>query len=333
MARPLRITYEGAVYHVTMRGNDRRNIFLTDRDRQHFLNKLSESVHLYDIRLYLFCQMTNHVHLVLETPKGNLSRFMHRLQTAYTVYFNRKHRRSGHLLQGRFGSTLVDEDEYILKLSRYVHLNPVFVKANEKKPDRERVQILRDYLWSSYRSYIGRGKRLDFVDYEPVLSLMGRPKKTQTTCYRRFVEAGVRDIDAAFIETKHSSRFCIGSDQSHDRAKQMYEELIQSHGRKEDISFRRGGSYHSIDEVLAAVLDILDVRREAIAHRCRNSMTRPVVAYALCHYAGCTQRSAAEAIGLRSGAAVSLQLKRLNEQLESDGELRKIMAKVRRRLA
>ena len=333
MARPLRITYEGAVYHVTMRGNDRRNIFLTNWDREHFLTKLGESVRLYDIRLYLFCQMTNHVHLVLETPQGNLSRFMHRLQTAYTVYFNRKHRRSGHLLQGRFGSTLVDEDEYILKLSRYVHLNPVFVKANEKKPDRERVQILRDYLWSSYRSYIGRSKRLDFVDYEPILSLMGRPKKTQTTSYRRFVEAGIRDIDAAFVESKHRSRFCIGSDQSHDRARQMYEELIQSHGRKEDISFRRDASYHSIDEVLTAVLDILAVPQEAVSHRCRNSMTRPVVAYALCHYAGCTQRSAAEAMGLRSGAAVSLQLKKLNEQLESDRELRSIMAKVRRRLS
>ena len=333
MARPLRITYEGAVYHVTMRGNDRRNIFLRNGDREHFLSKLSESVHLYDVRLYLFCQMTNHVHLVLETPQGNLSRFMHRLQTAYTVYFNRKHRRSGHLLQGRFGSTLVDKDQYILKLSRYVHLNPVFVKANEKKSDRERVQILRDYAWSSYRSYIGRSKRLDFVDYEPILSLMGRPKKKQTACYRRFVEAGIRDIDAAFIETKHRSRFCIGSDQSHNRARQMYEELIQSHGRKEDISFRRGASYHSIDEVLTAVLDILAVRREAIAHRCRNSMTRPVVAYALCHYAGCTQRSAAEAMGLRSGAAVSLQLKKLNEQLESDRELRSIMAKMRRRLS
>jgi len=333
MARPLRITYEGAVYHVTMRGNDRHNIFLTNWDREHFLTKLGESVRLYDIRLYLFCQMTNHVHLVLETPQGNLSRFMHRLQTAYTVYFNRKHRRSGHLLQGRFGSTLVDEDEYILKLSRYVHLNPVFVKANEKKPDRERVQILRDYLWSSYRSYIGRSKRLDFVDYEPILSLMGRPKKTQTTSYRRFVEAGIRDIDAAFVESKHRSRFCIGSDQSHDRARQMYEELIQSHGRKEDISYRRDASYHSIDEVLTVVLDILDVPQEAVAHRCRNSITRPVVAYALCHYAGCTQRSAAEAMGLRSGAAVSLQLKKLNEQLESDRELRSIMAKVRRRLS
>jgi len=333
MARPLRITYEGAVYHVTMRGNDRHNIFLTNWDREHFLTKLGESVRLYDIRLYLFCQMTNHVHLVLETPQGNLSRFMHRLQTAYTVYFNRKHRRSGHLLQGRFGSILVDEDEYILKLSRYVHLNPVFVKANEKKPDRERVQILRDYLWSSYRSYIGLSKRLDFVDYEPILSLMGRPKKTQTTSYRRFVEAGIRDIDAAFVESKHRSRFCIGSDQSHDRARQMYEELIQSRDRKEDISFRRDAGCHSIDEVLTAVLDILDVPQEAIAHRCRDSMTRPVIAYALCHYAGCTQRSVAETMSLSSGAAVSLQLKKLNEQLESDGELRRIMAKVRRRLS
>ncbi|MHC4170694.1 MAG: transposase [Planctomycetota bacterium] len=333
MARPLRITYEGAVYHVTMRGNDRRNIFLSNGDREYFLSKLSESVRLYAVRLYLFCQMTNHVHLVLETPEGNLSRFMHRLQTAYTVYFNRRHRRSGHLLQGRFGSTLVDEDQYILKLSRYVHLNPVFVKANEKKPDRERVQILRDYLWSSYRSYIGRSKRLDFVDYGPILGLTDGPKKTQAACYRRFVEAGIRDIDAAFIQTKHRSRFCIGSDRSRDRARQMYGQLIESHGRREDISFRRDAGCHSVDEVLAAALDILHVRRDAIAHRSRKSMTRPIVAYALCRYAGCTQRAAAEAMGLSSGAAVSLQLKKLNEQLKSDRKLRSIMEKVRRRLA
>ena len=185
----------------------------------------------------------------------------------------------------------------------------------------------------TYRSYAGRSKPLDFVDYDPILALMGRPKKKQTACYRRFVEAGIRDIDAAFVETKHRSRFCIGSDESHERAKQMYEELVQSRDRKEDISFRRDASYHSIDEVLTTVLDILDVHQEAIAHRCRNSMTRPVVAYALCHYAGCTQRSAAEAMGLRSGVSVSLQLKKLNEQLESDKELRSIMARLRRRLA
>ncbi len=332
MARPLRITYEGAVYHVTVRGNDRRNIFLTDDDRGRFLTKLGESVRLYDIRLYLFCLMTNHVHLVIETPQGNLSRFMQRLQTAYTVYFNRKHRRSGHLLQGRFGATLVGEEEYILKLSRYVHLNPVYVKAHRKKPDRDRVQILRDYLWSSYRSYVGRSERLDFVDYNPVLALMGRPQKKQLASYRRFVEAGIRNIDAPFIETKRGARFCIGSDESQEQARQRYEALVQSHDRKEDISFRRDAFCHSMEDVLSATFKVLDVPPETIAERRRDSMIRPIVAYALCHYAGCTQRSVAEAMGLRSGVSVSVQLKKLNEQLESDKKLQRLLAKLKSRL-
>jgi REP element-mobilizing transposase RayT len=94
MARPLRLEYEGAVYHVTVRGNQRGIIFRDDDDRTWFILKLAESVKRYDVRLYLYCLMTNHVHLVLETPRGNLSQFMHRLQTAYTVFYNRKHRQS-----------------------------------------------------------------------------------------------------------------------------------------------------------------------------------------------------------------------------------------------
>ena len=145
MARPVRIEYEVAVYHVTARGNNRNAIFADDADRERFLLDLEESVQRFDIRLYLFCLMTNHVHLVLETPRGNLSSFMHRVQTAYTVYFNRRHHQSGHLMQGRFGAAAVDEDEYILKLSRYVHLNPVFVQAHRSKSPRERTEILRAY--------------------------------------------------------------------------------------------------------------------------------------------------------------------------------------------
>ena len=90
MARPLRIVYEGAVYHVTVRGNRRSNVFRSDHDRERFVSKLAESCHLYDVRLYLFCLMTNHVHLVFETPQANLSRFMQRLQTAYTIYFKQR---------------------------------------------------------------------------------------------------------------------------------------------------------------------------------------------------------------------------------------------------
>ena len=102
MARAQRIEYEGAVYHVTARGNERRAIFHDDADREHFLRTLGESVGRFEVRLYLFCLMSNHIHLVVETPRANLGQFMHRLQTAYTIYFNRRHQRCGHLMQGRY---------------------------------------------------------------------------------------------------------------------------------------------------------------------------------------------------------------------------------------
>ena len=333
MARPLRITYEGAVYHVTVRGNERRALFLSTEDHERFMQKLAESVRMYDVRLYLFCQMTNHAHMVLETPQANLSRFMQRLKTAHAVYFNQKHNRHGHLFQGRFGATTVEEDEYILKLSRYVHLNPVFIKAHQKKTDRERVQILRNYQWSSYRSYIGRNARLDFVDYDPILSMMDPPKKKQPASYRRFVEGGIRNIDTAFIDTKRRARFCIGSDESQECTRERYQEMLQAYDCKEDVSFRRDGGYHSADMVLSAILEILGVPRKALMKRRRNSLIRPLVAYALCQYAGRTQREAAEIMGGCSGVAVSLQLKKLHEQLTRDKELQKIVSKLEKRLA
>jgi len=129
MARHLRVEYAGAIYHVTIRGNGRQAIFEDDRDRERFVRRLFESVETYGVRLYLYCLMTNHVHLVIETPDKGLSRFMQSLETGYTVYSNLRHKKSGHVFQGRYGAKLVEGDEYLLKLSRYVHLNPVFVDA------------------------------------------------------------------------------------------------------------------------------------------------------------------------------------------------------------
>lgn len=333
MARPLRMNYEGAVHHVTIRGNERRAIFLSTIDHERFNQKLEESVRLYDVRLFLFCHMTNHVHLVLETPQANLSRFMQRLKTAYAVYFNKKHHRQGHLFQGRFRATTVEEDPYILKLSRYVHLNPVFIKANQRKIDRERIQILRNYPWSSYHSYIDSRRRLDFVDYNPILAMMDAPTKKQTASYRRFVEGGIRNIDAAFIETKSRSRFCIGSDESQERAQERYQEMVQAYDRKEDVSFRREGGYHRSDTVVDAILEILDISREAITKRQRNSLTRPLLAYALCQYAGSTQREVAEILGVCSGVAVSLQLKKFHEEFAKNQSLQKTIIKLEEQLS
>ena len=322
MARPLRIVYEGAVYHVTIRGNNRCNVFKTDRDRDRFITKLAESCRLYGVRLYLYCLMTNHIHLVVETPQGNVSRFMHRLQTAYTVYFNRKNNHSGHLFQGRFGSSLVEEDQYILKLSRYVHLNPVFLRAYRNKSDRERVEILRKYPWSSYRSYSGKCKRLDFVEYGPILATMGKSTKKQHRVYRQFVEGGIREIDAAFIETKQRARFCIGSASSQEGVDDRYERLVQAYNRKEDVSFCREDRLEPTESILAHVFDILNVQRDSLQKRGTNSLVRPVAAYALCHYGGFTQREAAALMGLRSGVAVSLQLKKVHDQMQSSRKLK-----------
>ena len=118
MARKLRIQFEGAIYHVTIRGVERRRIFDDDADRERFLARLGDAVREYGIRLYLFACMRNHVHILCETPQANLSAFMHKLQTAYTVYYNLRHRRSGHLMQGRFGAELVAGDEYLLRLGK-----------------------------------------------------------------------------------------------------------------------------------------------------------------------------------------------------------------------
>jgi hypothetical protein len=142
--------------------------------------------------------MSNHWHLVFETPQANCSKFMHSLSTAYTVYYNLRHRRHGHLLDGRFKARLVEGDEYLLAPSRYVHLNPVCVGALKRKPIEERIKALRAYPWSSYPSYIGRRKRLDFVEYGPLLSEMRGNRRERPKRYREFVETGMAESDSEF---------------------------------------------------------------------------------------------------------------------------------------
>ena len=125
MGRPLRIEYPGALYHITSRGNERKKIFLEDADKIKFLEILEDYHNRFNILIHSYILMDNHYHLVVETPKGNLTKIMHGVNGRYTGSFNRKYRRSGHLFQGRYKGILVDKDAYLVQLSRYVHLNPV----------------------------------------------------------------------------------------------------------------------------------------------------------------------------------------------------------------
>jgi REP element-mobilizing transposase RayT len=130
MARPLRIQYPGAFYHVSFRGNERKNVFRSKGDREKFLSYLESATGRYGAKIHVYCLMSNHYHLRLETPEGNPAQIMRHINGAYTTYFNSKRKRSGPLFQGRYNAVVGDADEYATNLSRYIHLDPVRAKYN-----------------------------------------------------------------------------------------------------------------------------------------------------------------------------------------------------------
>jgi REP element-mobilizing transposase RayT len=179
MTRPLRIAYPGAFYHITSRGNEKKDIYKSDRDRKKFLAYLESATERYGARIHVYCLMSNHYHLLMETPDGNLSEIMRHINGAYTNYYNVKRGRGGHLFQGRYRALLVEVDEYAEELSRYIHLNPV--KAGiAKKPE--------DYIWSSYQDYIGTRKPPQWLVQDFILSYFSEKEVTARRRYKEFCE-------------------------------------------------------------------------------------------------------------------------------------------------
>lgn len=306
---------------------EQTHLFKDDADHERFLARLAERVEQYHIRMYLFVCMTNHFHLVFETPEANCSKFMHALTTAYTVYYNLRHGRHGHLLDGRFKAKLVDGDDYILALSRYVHLNPAQVGRQKRKPIEDRIMALRAWRWSSYPSYIGQSKALDFVKYGPILSEMtprrGSGQAGKQRAYREFVESGLADNDADFQVALKQSPRSIGSDGFRAWVDELYQQRMARHARLEDVAFRHRSEPLSGDQVLDVLGGIFGVEEGAFRRRSRYSALRGVAARFLIQYAGVSQREAARILGSGSGAGVCNQLKRLPAKLANDRLLRK----------
>ncbi len=181
MARPLRIEYEGAVYHVTSRGNASAEIFLDDDDRMRFLEVLASVVERFGWICHAYCLMGNHYHLLVETPQPNLSRGMQHLNGVYTQWFNRQHSRFGHLVQGRFKSIVVEKESYLLELARYIVLNPVRAQM---------VRSARDWRWSSYRATAGQVEPPEFLTTNWLLAQFGGTSADAVCAYRSFVKQG-----------------------------------------------------------------------------------------------------------------------------------------------
>lgn len=175
MARPLRIEFEGAWYHVMNRGAGRKAIFRNDADRRYFLKLLQEISDRFAVEIHAFCLMDNHYHLMVHTPEGNLGRAMRHLNGLYTQHHNRKARQDGPLFRGRYKAILVEADAYWTQLSRYVHRNPLEAKA---------VRTLTAYPWSSYPAYVGKAAHPSWLKTRYILDAIGGAR-----AYRRFVES------------------------------------------------------------------------------------------------------------------------------------------------
>ncbi len=182
MGRPLRIEYPGAVYHITSRGNERQTIYRDEEDKTRFLKIIGDTALKFQVIVYAYVLMDNHFHLLLETPLGSLSQVMQKILVSYTNGFNARHRRSGHLFQGRYKAILVDEDSYLMELSRYIHLNPVRAGI-VKKPE--------DYPWSSYAAYVKPRQAEEWLKVNQILLQCSQTMGQAAWAYKQFVNEGI----------------------------------------------------------------------------------------------------------------------------------------------
>ncbi|MBI5485497.1 MAG: transposase [Deltaproteobacteria bacterium] len=303
MARPLRIIYPGAFYHVTSRGNERKDIFKSRRDREKFLEYLASATERYGAVIHAYCLMSNHFHLLLETPAGNLSQIMSHIIGAYSTYFNIKRNRSGHLFQGRYKAILVEADEYAVELTRYIHLNPVKAGISVKAGE---------YQWSSYQSYTGKSQLPVWLKTGFTLGYFGKNESASQNNYRDFVE----NQDVALYESPLNN--AIGG--SILGSPGFIEEITEAHlkGRDEDkgIPALRHFSNRPTLE------DIINAAKEAITDN--EKLSRQASIY-LCHkYSGATLKEIACKFDVGE-TAIGEASKRFIKKMEEDELLRKLI--------
>ena len=181
MARPLRLEFAGALYHVTSRGDRREDIYDSDADRELFLSILGDVCERFNWQCHAYCLMSNHYHLLIETPDANLSKGMRQLNGVYTQSYNRSNDKVGHLFQGRYKAILVEKESYLLELARYIVLNPVRA---------EMVRSARDWPWSSYRATCGQVVKPDWLNTDWLLASFGKTKGRAIKGYKAFVSQG-----------------------------------------------------------------------------------------------------------------------------------------------
>jgi len=306
MARPLRIEFPGAIHHVTSRGNERRPIVHDDLDRRMFLTFLGQAVRRFGWSLTAWVLMTNHFHLVIQTPEANLSRGMHWLNSTYAGWFNHRHNRCGHLFQGRFKSFLIETGTSLREVVRYVVLNPVRAQM---------VEHPEQYAWSSYRSSAGLDAAEDWLDTQSLLELFDSDADAGRGVYQDFVLAKLNDSECIWERLLNGMYFG-----SPAWAKRM-RTIVESRPRSTDHPkvFRAVGR-PQMHQIVTAVARLADQTASAL-RTMRGGPLRRLVAWIGWNEGLLTLRSIAAGLRLRSEGHVSRMIRRCEQELGRDPAL------------
>ena len=320
MARPKRINLPYILYHIFSRTNSGDTAFLDRRDMKKFLAYLAKYADMFDFRIHAFCLMPTHFHLLAESgPRAELSELMKRLLTAYTIYFNRRHARHGHLFQGRFKSLVVDKAEYLLTLSRYIHLNPT---------DAPRKRNHEKYQGSSMKYFVGGGEP-PFLHTREILTWF----KGDRQAYADFVREGLNEKSSLRILEQ---RYIGGKAFALRMRKRIGQQgRVGSRALAAEIKARKFGEESEqkrADAILKAVAEYYAESPGIILKRCAAhgaiGRARSVLVCLLCEYISWSQQKIAEFIGLRGPSNVRYHLKRRKEDervADTVGEIQRLL--------
>lgn len=311
MARPFRIEYPGAWYHVMNRGLGRRWIFKTDDQRHYFLSLLADTAERYNADWHAYCLMGNHYHLMLHTPEGNLQRIMRHINGLYTQYFNRSERRDGPLFRGRYKAILVDVEAYWFALSRYIHRNPL---------EAVLVKQLSAYPWSSYPAYTGKVKPPDWLTTRYILGSLGQRNLKRR--YANYVAEGVDEEIEQFYSNPR--RGVILGDET------FREQMLA--GRTDDIDvpdLKAERIVPQLDFMVEVVCSHLNVDEENVWQKTRGrgsrSPARGITMY-LCQQVGqMTLAEIADIFDLASYASAGSSIRRIRQRMVEEAKFKELV--------
>jgi len=312
MARALRLSFEGAFYHITARGMRKENIFYSDNDKKGFLDKMNETFEKYSFICYAYCLMDNHYHLFIQTPLANISEGMHYLNTSHANWFRAKYKLVGSIFQGRYKSILVDADSYALVLSAYIHLNPLRAGMVEK---------LEDYSFSSFLDYIGTRKPVvKRLDTSLILSRFSDKTEQAQEKYKQFVIEN-REMKSPLKDTFKG--VALGS----DTFMKKIAEKIKSVGENREIKETKFTAAYNPDEIIKTVSDCFNINKSEIFKKKRGNIYRQLTLYLIKRYTDLPLREIGELFNM-DYTSVSMMAKRFEEKTNTDKEISEILEKI-----